>query len=130
MEGALKLKEISYIHAEGYAAGEMKHGPIALIDEHVPFVVAAPSGALFEKLPAIAKRQLLRGGRCIVLSDDEGLKRIGEKAEMSLKVPKAHSFAAPILYVVPMQLLAYFTAVTKGTDVDQPRNLAKSVTVE
>lgn len=130
MEGALKLKEISYIHAEGYAAGEMKHGPIALIDEHVPFVVAAPSGALFEKTASNCEEAIARGGRCIVLSDDEGLKRMGEKAEMSLKVPKAHSFAAPILYVVPMQLLAYFTAVTKGTDVDQPRNLAKSVTVE
>ena len=130
MEGALKLKEISYIHAEGYAAGEMKHGPIALIDEHVPFVVAAPSGALFEKTANNCEEAIARGGRCIVLSDDAGLTRMQSKAEMTLSLPKVHSFTAPILYVVPMQLLAYYTAVAKGTDVDQPRNLAKSVTVE
>ena len=130
LEGALKLKEISYIHAEGYAAGEMKHGPIALIDEHVPIIVAAPSGALFEKTASNCEEAIARGGRCMLLSDRDGINRLADKTETAIALPQVDSFVAPILYVVPMQLLAYYTAVAKGTDVDQPRNLAKSVTVE
>ncbi|HLW26633.1 MAG TPA: glutamine--fructose-6-phosphate transaminase (isomerizing) [Kiloniellales bacterium] len=130
LEGALKLKEISYIHAEGYAAGELKHGPIALIDEHVPIVVAAPSGPLFDKLASNVQETIARGGRVIIFSDKAGLERVGEGAAHMVEMPELDPFVAPILYAVPMQLLAYYTAVAKGTDVDQPRNLAKSVTVE
>ena len=130
LEGALKLKEISYIHAEGYAAGELKHGPIALIDEHVPVVVAAPSGLLFDKLASNVQETIARGGRTIIFSDLAGLEQIGEGAAYRVEMPELDPFVAPILYAVPMQLLAYYTAVAKGTDVDQPRNLAKSVTVE
>jgi len=130
VEGALKLKEISYIHAEGYAAGEMKHGPIALIDEDVPIVVCAPSGPLFDKAAANVQEVAARGGKVILLSDADGLKRIGDQAIHVVELPKVDPFVSPILYCLPVQLLAYHTAVLKGTDVDQPRNLAKAVTVE
>ncbi|WP_193370049.1 glutamine--fructose-6-phosphate transaminase (isomerizing) [Pelagibius marinus] len=130
LEGALKLKEISYIHAEGYAAGEMKHGPIALIDEDVPIVVCAPAGPLFEKTAANVQEVTARGGKVILLSDAEGIARAGDQAAHVVELPAVDPFVAPILYSLPMQLLAYHTAVLKGTDVDQPRNLAKAVTVE
>jgi glucosamine--fructose-6-phosphate aminotransferase (isomerizing) len=130
LEGALKLKEISYIHAEGYAAGEMKHGPIALIDENVPIIVAAPSDDVFEKTASNLQEAVARGGKVIVLSDAQGLKRINLKPWAELELPHVDPFVAPILYAIPVQLLAYHAAVAKGTDVDQPRNLAKSVTVE
>lgn len=130
MEGALKLKEISYIHAEGYAAGEMKHGPIALIDEAVPIIACAPSGPLFEKTASNLQEVHARGGRIVLVSDKEGLAKAGELATHTIELPKIDPFVAPILYSIPVQLLAYHTAVLKGTDVDQPRNLAKSVTVE
>jgi glucosamine--fructose-6-phosphate aminotransferase (isomerizing) len=130
LEGALKLKEISYIHAEGYAAGEMKHGPIALIDEHVPVIVIAPSDDLFEKTASNMQEVIARGGRVIFLSDAEGVKRLGRMAAATIELPTVDPFVAPLLYTIPVQLLAYHTAVIKGTDVDQPRNLAKSVTVE
>ncbi|MEQ9641326.1 MAG: glutamine--fructose-6-phosphate transaminase (isomerizing) [Alphaproteobacteria bacterium] len=129
MEGALKLKEISYIHAEGYAAGEMKHGPIALIDELVPVVVVAPPDALFEKTASNIQEVAARGGKVVLVSDREGIARAGDHA-LCFEVPDVDPFVAPILYTIPMQLLAYHVAVLKGTDVDQPRNLAKSVTVE
>ena len=132
LEGALKLKEISYIHAEGYAAGEMKHGPIALIDEAVPVIVIAPKDPLFDKTASNLQEVIARGGRVILLSDDEGVARVAAQArpEASIALPAVDPFVAPILYAIPVQLLAYHTAVLKGTDVDQPRNLAKSVTVE
>jgi len=132
LEGALKLKEISYIHAEGYAAGEMKHGPIALIDEAVPVIVIAPRDALFDKTASNLQEVVARGGRVILLSDQAGVARIEAQArpEASVALPTVDPFVAPILYAIPVQLLAYHTAVLKGTDVDQPRNLAKSVTVE
>ena len=132
LEGALKLKEISYIHAEGYAAGEMKHGPIALIDEAVPVIVIAPNDELFEKTASNLQEVIARGGRVIVLSDAAGVARIEAQAkpEASIVLPAVDPFVAPILYAIPVQLLAYYTAVLKGTDIDQPRNLAKSVTVE
>ena len=130
LEGALKLKEISYIHAEGYAAGEMKHGPIALIDENVPVIVCAPSGPLFEKTASNVQEVVARGGQVILISDKAGIEKVGETAVTSIEMPTIHPFVAPILYSLPVQLLAYHTAVFKGTDVDQPRNLAKSVTVE
>ena len=132
LEGALKLKEISYIHAEGYAAGEMKHGPIALIDEAVPIIVIAPSDSLFDKTASNLQEVVARGGRVILLSDQDGVARIEAQAkpEASIALPAVDPFVAPILYAIPVQLLAYHTAVLKGTDVDQPRNLAKSVTVE
>ena len=130
LEGALKLKEISYIHAEGYAAGEMKHGPIALIDEHVPVIVIAPSDDLFDKTASNMQEVIARGGRVIFLSDGPGIERLGDMAAATIKLPQVDPFVAPILYTIPVQLLAYHVAVLKGTDVDQPRNLAKSVTVE
>jgi len=130
MEGALKLKEISYIHAEGYAAGELKHGPIALIDEHTPVVMIAPSDALFEKSLSNMEQVVARGGRVILISDHEGIKRAGKNAAHTICLPRVDPFVMPILASIPIQLLAYHTAVLKGTDVDQPRNLAKSVTVE
>ena len=130
LEGALKLKEISYIHAEGYAAGEMKHGPIALIDEHVPVVVIAPSDNLFDKSLSNIEQVVARGGKVILISDEEGCRRAGKNAAHSICIPHVDPFVAPILAAIPVQLLAYHTAVLKGTDVDQPRNLAKSVTVE
>jgi len=130
LEGALKLKEISYIHAEGYAAGEMKHGPIALIDESVPVIVIAPSGPLFEKTVSNMQEVQARGGKVVLISDAEGLAQAGEGALAMIEMPKVHPLIAPLVYAVPVQLLAYHVAVVKGTDVDQPRNLAKSVTVE
>ena len=130
LEGALKLKEISYIHAEGYAAGEMKHGPIALIDEDVPVIVIAPSDELFEKTASNMQEVIARGGRVIFFSDAKGVERLGALAATTVTLPQTDPFVAPILYAIPVQMLAYHTAVLKGTDVDQPRNLAKSVTVE
>jgi len=130
LEGALKLKEISYIHAEGYAAGEMKHGPIALIDEKMPVVVLAPFDALFEKTVSNMQEVMARGGKVLLISDRRGLDRAADHTWAQIEVPEAHDFIAPLLYALPVQLLAYHTAVAKGTDVDQPRNLAKSVTVE
>ena len=130
LEGALKLKEISYIHAEGYAAGEMKHGPIALIDEDVPVIVIAPTDDLFEKTASNMQEVIARGGRVIFLSDGPGAEKLGTLAAATVALPQVDPFVAPILYSIPVQLLAYHTACLKGTDVDQPRNLAKSVTVE
>jgi glutamine---fructose-6-phosphate transaminase (isomerizing) len=129
LEGALKLKEISYIHAEGYAAGELKHGPIALVDENVPVIVVAPEDDLFEKTVSNMQEVAARGGKIILISDADAA-RAGCKLEAHIPVPKAHAFATPLIYAVPVQLLAYHTATFMGTDVDQPRNLAKSVTVE
>ncbi len=130
LEGALKLKEISYIHAEGYAAGEMKHGPIALIDDKVPVIVLAPSGPLFEKTVSNMQEVQARGGKVVLISDAEGLAEAGAGTIATIEMPKVHPLIAPMVYAVPVQLLAYHVAVAKGTDVDQPRNLAKSVTVE
>jgi glutamine---fructose-6-phosphate transaminase (isomerizing) len=130
LEGALKLKEISYIHAEGYAAGEMKHGPIALIDEAVPVIVIAPSGPLFEKTVSNMQEVQARGGKVVLISDAEGIAQAGQGCLATITMPRAHPLIAPLVYAVPVQLLAYHVAVAKGTDVDQPRNLAKSVTVE
>ena len=130
LEGALKLKEISYIHAEGYAAGEMKHGPIALIDDRVPIVVLAPRDDLFEKTLSNGQEVLARGGKVVMISDREGLARLDGQLSGAIEVPYCDPFVAPLLYAIPAQLLAYHVAVAKGTDVDQPRNLAKSVTVE
>jgi glucosamine--fructose-6-phosphate aminotransferase (isomerizing) len=130
LEGALKLKEISYIHAEGYAAGEMKHGPIALIDKSVPVIAIAPSGPLFEKTASNLQEAAARGGQIIVFSDAAGAAKLRNIAAETIIVPDTDPFAAPILHAIPVQMLAYHVAVLKGTDVDQPRNLAKSVTVE
>ncbi|WP_288901396.1 glutamine--fructose-6-phosphate transaminase (isomerizing) [uncultured Sneathiella sp.] len=130
LEGALKLKEISYIHAEGYAAGELKHGPIALIDEMVPVIVVAPSDPYFEKTASNMQEVMARNARVIFLSDAAGIKQLGDRALGSIELPTVDPFVAPILYAIPVQILAYHVAVLKGTDVDQPRNLAKSVTVE
>jgi glucosamine--fructose-6-phosphate aminotransferase (isomerizing) len=130
LEGALKLKEISYIHAEGYASGEMKHGPIALIDEAVPVIVLAPSGPLFEKTVSNMQEVRARGGKIVLISDKEGLEEAGEGCLATIEMPRVHPLIAPLVYAVPVQLLAYHVACVKGTDVDQPRNLAKSVTVE
>jgi glutamine---fructose-6-phosphate transaminase (isomerizing) len=130
LEGALKLKEISYIHAEGYAAGELKHGPIALIDEETPVVVVAPHDALFEKTLSNMQEVQARGGKLIVITDPAGAAAVKHIARHIILTPACDPFVAPLVYSVPIQLLAYLTAVHKGTDVDQPRNLAKSVTVE
>jgi glutamine---fructose-6-phosphate transaminase (isomerizing) len=130
LEGALKLKEISYIHAEGYAAGEMKHGPIALIDDKVPIIVLAPPDDLFEKTLSNVEEAMARGGRVVMISDAAGIARLDGRAAFGIAIPHCAAFVAPLLYAIPIQLLAYHTAVIKGTDVDQPRNLAKSVTVE
>ena len=130
LEGALKLKEISYIHAEGYAAGEMKHGPIALIDENVPVVVVAPTDNLIDKTVSNVQEVMARGGRVVLLSDMVGVSRLGAAVEATVTLPSVDPFVTPLLYAIPVQLLAYHIAVIKGTDVDQPRNLAKSVTVE
>ena len=130
LEGALKLKEISYIHAEGYAAGEMNHGPIALIDDAVPVIVIAPSGPLFDKTVSNMQEVQARGGKVVLISDYDGIQAAGEGCVATITMPKVHPLIAPLVYAVPVQLLAYHVAVAKGTDVDQPRNLAKSVTVE
>jgi len=130
LEGALKLKEISYIHAEGYAAGEMKHGPIALIDETVPVVVVSPTDSLADKTISNVQEVMARGGKVIFFSDAAGVAKLGGGARECVVLPAVDAFVSPILYAIPVQLLAYHVAVIKGTDVDQPRNLAKSVTVE
>ncbi len=130
LEGALKLKELSYIHAEGYPAGEMKHGPIALIDPSVPVIAVLPSGPLFEKTASNLQEAAARGGRIILFSDKAGAARLAGIANRTIIITECDPFVAPILYAIPVQLLAYHVAVLKGTDVDQPRNLAKSVTVE
>ena len=130
MEGALKLKEISYIHAESYAAGELKHGPIALINEAMPVIVVAPHDELMEKTLSNMQEVAARGGKIILITDEDGAKTVGHGVDDIIVLPKVSSFVAPILAIVPVQLLAYHTAVFMGTDVDQPRNLAKSVTVE
>jgi glutamine---fructose-6-phosphate transaminase (isomerizing) len=130
LEGALKLKEISYIHAEGYAAGELKHGPIALIDEHMPVVVIAPFDKVFDKTASNMQEVLARKGRVILITDTKGAAEAGDKVSAILTLPEMPATITPIVYAVPVQLLAYHAAVQRGTDVDQPRNLAKSVTVE
>ena len=130
LEGALKLKEISYIHAEGYASGEMKHGPIALIDDAVPLIVIAPSGPLFDKTVSNMQEAQARGAQVVLISDSHGIAQAGEGAVATIEMPEVHPLIAPLVYAIPVQLLAYHVAVAKGTDVDQPRNLAKSVTVE
>jgi glucosamine--fructose-6-phosphate aminotransferase (isomerizing) len=131
LEGALKLKEISYIHAEGYAAGELKHGPIALIDENMPVIVIAPHDKVFEKTVSNMQEVAARGGRLILMSDAQGAAAANDgQSVVTLTLPTVHAAVAPLVYAVPVQLLAYHTAVIMGTDVDQPRNLAKSVTVE
>jgi glucosamine--fructose-6-phosphate aminotransferase (isomerizing) len=131
LEGALKLKEISYIHAEGYAAGEMKHGPIALIDDSVPVVVVSPGNdPLFEKTASNVQETVARGGKIILFSDAQGVAKMKDQTTWPVTMGDVHPFVAPILYAIPVQVLAYHVAVAKGTDVDQPRNLAKSVTVE
>ncbi|WP_375228109.1 glutamine--fructose-6-phosphate transaminase (isomerizing) [Roseobacter sp. S98] len=130
MEGALKLKEISYIHAEGYASGELKHGPIALVDQYVPVVVMAPRDRLFDKTVSNMQEVMARKGRVILVSDRKGIEEAGEGTFATIELPAVSEIVTPILYAIPAQLLAYYTAVAKGTDVDQPRNLAKSVTVE
>ena len=130
LEGALKLKEISYIHAEAYASGELKHGPIALVDQHVPVIVMAPRDALFDKTVSNMQEVMARGGQVLLVTDKKGADEAGEGVWQTLIMPEVDDYLAPILYAVPAQMLAYYTAVAKGTDVDQPRNLAKSVTVE
>lgn len=130
LEGALKLKEISYIHAEGYAAGEMKHGPIALIDDKVPVIVLAPSGPLFEKTVSNMHEVRARGGKIVLISDYDGVQSVGEGCISTITMPKSHPLIAPMIYAIAVQLLAYHVAIVKGTDIDKPRNLAKSVTVE
>jgi glucosamine--fructose-6-phosphate aminotransferase (isomerizing) len=130
LEGALKLKELSYIHAEGYPAGEFKHGPLALIDKNVPIVVIAPSDHLFDKTASNTQEVVARGGKVILISDAKGCAAMADIVTATIEIPAVEAFAAPLLYALPVQLLAYYTAIKKGTDIDQPRNLAKSVTVE
>ncbi|MBK0328703.1 glutamine--fructose-6-phosphate transaminase (isomerizing) [Rhodobacteraceae bacterium F11138] len=130
LEGALKLKEISYIHAEAYASGELKHGPIALIDKQMPVVVMAPRDALFDKTVSNMQEVMARKGKVILVSDDRGIEQAQDGVWTTIWMPRIHDTLTPVLYAIPAQLLAYHTAVAKGTDVDQPRNLAKSVTVE
>ncbi|MBV9568864.1 MAG: SIS domain-containing protein, partial [Hyphomicrobiales bacterium] len=130
LEGALKLKELSYIHAEAYAAGELKHGPIALIDEDMPVIVIAPHDELFDKTASNVQEVAARGGRIILITDADGARNVGVETEATIIVPTCEPLFAPILYALPVQLLAYHTAAFMGKDVDQPRNLAKSVTVE
>ncbi len=130
LEGALKLKEISYIHAEGYAAGELKHGPIALVDENVPVIVIAPRDELYEKTISNMEEVAARGGKIVLITDDLSHKDNAEKTFRHIRVPHAHAFISPFIYAIPVQMLAYHAAIIIGTDVDQPRNLAKSVTVE
>ncbi len=130
LEGALKLKELSYIHAEGYASGELKHGPIALIDENVPVVVMAPSDALFDKTVSNMQEVMARGGKVVLITDAKGAQLASDGVTETLVLPEVNDALSPILYAIPAQQIAYYTAIAKGTDVDQPRNLAKSVTVE
>jgi glutamine---fructose-6-phosphate transaminase (isomerizing) len=130
LEGALKLKEISYIHAEGYAAGELKHGPIALIDEKMPVIVIAPYDRVFEKTASNMQEVAARGGRIILITDPQGAHEAHMESMSKLTLPAMPATVTPLVYAIPVQLIAYHTAVVMGTDVDQPRNLAKSVTVE
>jgi glucosamine--fructose-6-phosphate aminotransferase (isomerizing) len=130
LEGALKLKEITYVHAEGYAAGELKHGPIALVDEETPVVVVAPYDEVFAKTASNMQEVVARGGQVLLVTDARGRAEIGADARWVIELPEVTPLVAPIVYAVPLQLLAYHVAVWRGTDVDQPRNLAKSVTVE
>ncbi len=130
LEGALKLKEISYIHAEGYAAGELKHGPIALIDETMPVIVIAPHDGVFEKTVSNMQEVAARGGKIILITDPKGAREATISSMMTLRMPEMPASVTPLVYAIPVQLLAYHTAVNLGTDIDQPRNLAKSVTVE
>jgi glucosamine--fructose-6-phosphate aminotransferase (isomerizing) len=130
LEGALKLKEISYIHAEGYAAGELKHGPIALIDETMPVIVIAPHDRVFEKTVSNMQEVAARGGRIILVTDPQGAREATVDSIETLSLPDMASTVTPLVYAIPVQLIAYHTATAIGTDVDQPRNLAKSVTVE
>jgi glucosamine--fructose-6-phosphate aminotransferase (isomerizing) len=130
LEGALKLKEISYIHAEGYAAGELKHGPIALIDEKMPVIVIAPHDRVFDKTASNMQEVAARGGRIILVTDEKGAEAAGVESVRKIVLPDMPATVTPLVYAIPVQLIAYHTAVVMGTDVDQPRNLAKSVTVE
>src|SRR5262249_51474167 len=130
LEGALKLKEISYIHAEGYAGGELKHGPIALIDETMPVIVIAPYDRVFEKTVSNMQEVAARGGRIILVTDPKGVREATVESLLTLTLPEMPATVTPLVYAIPVQLMAYHTAVLMGTDVDQPRNLAKSVTVE
>ena len=130
LEGALKLKEISYIHAEGYAAGELKHGPIALIDETMPVIVIAPYDAVFDKTVSNMQEVSARGGRIVLITDRRGRHESAVSSVATLALPEMPAEFTPLVYAIPVQLIAYHTAVVMGTDVDQPRNLAKSVTVE
>jgi len=130
LEGALKLKEISYIHAEGYAAGELKHGPIALIDENMPVIVIAPHDRIFEKTVSNMQEVAARGGKIILITDAKGAAQVSVKTMETIILPDVPEIISPIIYALPIQMLAYYAAVFMGTDVDQPRNLAKSVTVE
>jgi glucosamine--fructose-6-phosphate aminotransferase (isomerizing) len=130
LEGALKLKEISYIHAEGYAAGELKHGPIALVDDQTPIVILAPSDSYFDKSASNMSEVIARGGQVIFITDPQGAAQAPEGAKVVVTAPACDPLVAPLVYAAPIQLLAYHVAVQKGADVDQPRNLAKSVTVE
>jgi len=130
LEGALKLKEISYIHAEGYAAGELKHGPIALIDETVPVIVIAPHDRVFEKTVSNMQEVAARGAKIILVTDPKGAQEASIESLVTLILPEMASTVTPLVYAIPVQLIAYHTAAAIGTDVDQPRNLAKSVTVE
>ncbi len=130
LEGALKLKEISYIHAEGYAAGELKHGPIALIDETMPVIVTAPYDGVFEKTVSNMQEVAARGGRIILLTDSKGAEAAAMPGVTTITLPDMPNSVTPLVYALPVQLLAYYAAVALGTDIDQPRNLAKSVTVE
>jgi glucosamine--fructose-6-phosphate aminotransferase (isomerizing) len=130
MEGALKLKELSYIHAEGYPSGEIKHGPIALVDETVPVVILAPTDPLFPKILSNLEEVKTRGGQIVFIGDHLGFSHLTREPAGSVIISQVDPFVAPLIYALPVQLLAYHAAVFKGTDVDQPRNLAKSVTVE
>ncbi len=130
LEGALKLKEISYIHAEGYAAGELKHGPIALIDEHMPVIVIAPYDRIFDKTVSNMQEVAARGGKIVLVTDQKGQEAAAIDAMETIILPEMPATVTPLVYAIPVQLLAYHAAVFLGTDVDQPRNLAKSVTVE
>jgi glucosamine--fructose-6-phosphate aminotransferase (isomerizing) len=130
LEGALKLKEISYIHAEGYAAGELKHGPIALIDETMPVIVIAPYDRVFEKTVSNMQEVAARGGRIVLVTDPKGAAEAIVDSLDTIVLPEMAATVTPLVYAVPVQLMAYHAAAAIGTDVDQPRNLAKSVTVE
>ena len=129
MEGALKLKEISYIHAEAYAAGELKHGPLALVDDDMPVITVAPNNHLLEKLKSNLEEVQARGGQFYIFADNSSAVRDSDNVHV-LKINPVYDYMAPIIHTVPLQLLAYYVAVIKGADIDQPRNLAKSVTVE